>query len=69
MIKTAGAAIAGALASTALLPGAALAAAKPDPNRKGKIGRERARCGGLFMLVTSCAVSLSRFGERTYMSR
>eukprot|EP00752_Nemacystus_decipiens_P016466 g14720.t1 len=34
VIKTASAAVAGVLASTAALPGAALAAAKPDPNRK-----------------------------------
>eukprot|EP00903_Cladosiphon_okamuranus_P009345 g8911.t1 len=34
LIKTAGAAISGALASTAVLPGAALAEAKPDSNRR-----------------------------------
>lgn len=45
MIKTASAAIAGVLASTAILPGEALAAAKPDPNRKGKRAEpSAARC-------------------------
>lgn len=50
MIKTASAAVVGVLASTAAMPGAALAAAKPDPNRKGK---KIVRCGG-FVEACSC---------------
>lgn len=50
MLKTAGAAVAGVLASTAVMPGAALAAAKPDPNRKGEKEQREPDAAGLFML-------------------
>lgn len=57
IIKTASAAVAGVLASTAVLPGGALAAAKPDPNRKGK------REGPRMRRVCSCSCRFSLVGE------
>lgn len=70
MIKTAGAAIAGVLTSTAVLPGGALAAAKPDPARKGNSWVEVGACGeesaaGLFMLPTPPLIAAPWVPEST----